>query len=158
MLKVTRETKNGQNRIILNGEIEEDTDLPSLIGAVGSSIEVACKDVREINSIGVKKWIEYFNSLQKKGVKFSFAQISPPLAEQLNSISNFSCGAPIISVLAEYLCKNCESDFRVVFKSEDLKKIGYRVPPVKCPACSSNAVFDDSPEEYFAFLIRLNKP
>ena len=74
--------------------------------------------------------------------------------EQINLISNFTCGGEVESIYVPFSCVNCKSELVGLFKCEDLKKLQLRLPDLKCSKCAGKAVFDDIPEEYFGFLMR----
>ncbi len=154
MITVTREHKNGVTSIKLSGSIDEHVDLPKEIGAMPAQVNILCREITQINSLGVKAWIDFFTRAAGAKIKFTYSECPPPIVEQLNYITNFSCGGQVLSVSVPFTCESCHKELRGVVRSEDLRKVAYKLPPIKCPKCGAKAVFDDVPEEYFAFLIR----
>jgi DNA-directed RNA polymerase subunit RPC12/RpoP/anti-anti-sigma regulatory factor len=154
MITVTREQKNGVASIKIAGTIDEHVDLQKEIGPLPAQVNVICREISQINSLGVKAWIDFFSQAAHHQIEFTFSDCPPPIVEQLNYITNFSCGGHVVSVSVPFTCENCHKELRGTVKSEDLKKVFYKLPPIKCPKCSAKALFDDVPEEYFAFLIR----
>ena len=154
MVTVTREQKNGLTSIKIAGTIDEHVDLHKEVGAMPPKVNIICRDISQINSLGVKAWIEFFTKAAGARVEFTFSECPPPIVEQLNYITNFACGATVVSVSVPFTCESCHKELRGVVRSEDLKKVAYKLPPIKCPKCAAKAHFDDVPEEYFAFLIR----
>lgn len=154
MITVTRDQKNGTTFIRIAGTIDEHVNLSVEIGALPTQVSIVCRGITQINSLGVKAWIDYFNQAVRDQVSFSFAECPPPIVEQLNYITNFGCGGKVTSVSVPFTCESCHKELRGVIKSEDLKRVAYKLPPIKCPKCGAEAHFDDVPEEYFAFLIR----
>lgn len=153
MLNVTKEPKGTGLLVKLVGTIEESVDMDKLIGPTPKELTVSCKQVTRINSVGVKAWIKYFQELQKKGTQLTFTECSISIVEQLNLISNFACGGKVESMYVPYACPKCGAELVGLFKVEDLKKLNYKVPNLKCTKCGSPEVaFDDIPEEYFSFL------
>ena len=114
----------------------------------------SCWRFSSINSVGVKAWIRYFQSLAAKGVKVSFTECSTAIVEQINLISNFTCGGRVESIYVPFACTNCKSELVGLFKTDDLKKTQLKLPDLKCSKCGGKAVFDDVPEEYFSFITR----
>ena len=154
MLNVLKE-RNGEVLVVrLVGSIEESVNFESLIGPAVPEIQVNCREVPRINSIGVKAWIKYFSSLQQRGTKLRFVECSTAIVEQINLISNFTCGGTVESIYLPFSCGGCKGEFIASFKVEDLRRIAQNVPEMTCPKCSGKAIFDDIPEEYFAFLDR----
>ncbi len=156
MLTVTREQKDGITQIRLSGIIDETVDLSKQIGPLPPSVVFVCRDISQINSQGVKVWIEFFSKAFASKIRFKFTECSPVIVEQLNYITNFACGGEVVSVLVPFFCEKCLKEIRGVIKAEDLKRVSYKLPPVQCPKCKSHATIDDVAEEYFAFLIRQN--
>lgn len=154
MLNIVKEQKGAVLEIKLSGSIEESVDFEKLVGEVSGELHVNCKEVPRINSIGVKGWIKYFSSLATKGVKLKFSHCSTAIVEQINMISNFTCGGAVESVYVPFSCQTCKAELVGLFKAEDLKKLQLKLPELKCTKCGGKAVFDDIPEEYFAFINR----
>lgn len=154
MLNVIKEQKGSTLAVRLSGSIEESVNFEQLIGAPQPEMQISTKDVPRINSVGVKAWIKYFSAAQSKGTKLTFVECSTAIVEQINLISNFTCGGRVESVYVPFSCTQCKSELVGLFKVEDLKKLGGNVPELKCTKCGGKAVFDDIPEEYFAFLSR----
>jgi len=140
--------------ITLTGSIVEDVDFEKLIGAVPSNVTVNTHGVRRMNSIGVKAWVRYFQSLQRQKISLTFEDCSTAITEQINLISNFLCGGTLTSVLVPFSCGVCKHELLISYKPLDLKGMQDEIPAQKCPKCGGEADFDDIPEEYFRFLNR----
>ncbi len=154
MINVTKESKDNAIVARFSGSIEESVNFDQLVGPVGTELHVSCKEISRINSAGVKAWIKYFQSLQAKGTKLKFFECSTAIVEQINLISNFTCGGEVESIFVPFSCTSCKSELIALFRCEDLKKRGCTAPELKCSKCSGKAVFDDIEEEYFGFLTR----
>lgn len=154
MLNVVKEQKEGMLVVRLSGAIEESVNFDQLIGPPPPALHIICKEVPRINSVGVKAWIKYFQSAQAKGTKLKFSECSTSIVEQINLISNFTCGGSVESVFVPFACANCGTELVGLFQTADLKRLQLKLPELKCSKCGGKAVFDDIPEEYFAFLTR----
>lgn len=154
MLNVTKEQNAGVLTVRLTGSIEENVNFEQLIGTPPAELVVNCKEVPRINSVGVKAWIKYFQNCQAKGTKIRFVECSIPIVEQINLISNFTCGGTVESIFVPFACVGCKSELVGLFKVADLRRIQLKLPELKCSKCGNKAVFDDIPEEYFGFLDR----
>src|SRR5262249_22789974 len=150
----TKEQKGTVLVVKLSGSIEENVSFDQLIGAPPGELHVVCKEITRINSVGVKSWIKYFSGAQQKGTKLRFQDCSTAIVEQVNLISNFTAGGAVESIYVPFSCQSCKSELVGLFKCEDLKKLSFKLPELKCSKCGNKAVFDDIPEEYFAFLMR----
>lgn len=153
MVNVSKEQQGEVLVVKLVGSIEESVDFEQLIGPVSKEIQVNCKGVTRINSVGVKAWIKYFQALKARGVNVRFAECSMAIIEQINLISNFLSGGEVLSLYVPFLCENCKAEFVALFTVEMVKKLNFKMPFAKCPKCGGKAVFDDIPDEYFYFLM-----
>lgn len=149
-----KEQKGDALHVRLIGAIQENTSLEQLIGNPPAQLIVNCKEISRINSVGVKSWIKYFQTCQSKNVKITFIECSTIIVEQMNLISNFTAGGVVESVYVPFICTSCKNEMVGLFKTEEIKKLKFVLPKVKCPKCENPAEFDDIPEEYFTFLMR----
>lgn len=154
MVNVIKEQKGNILAVRLAGSIEESVNFDQLIGPPAAEMHVNCKEIPRINSVGVKAWIKYFQGAQTKGSKLKFQECSTAIVEQINLISNFTCGGEVESIFVPFSCNNCKSELVGLFKTADLKARNMEIPDLKCTKCGGTAVFDDIPEEYFGFLMR----
>jgi hypothetical protein len=154
MVNVVKEQKGNALLVRLAGSIEESVNFDQLIGLPPGELHVNTKEVPRINSVGVKSWIRYFQAVAAKGTKLRFQECSTAIVEQINLISNFTCGGEVESIFVPFACTNCKSELVGLFKTDDLRRIGLKLPELKCSKCAGKAVFDDIPEEYFGFLTR----
>jgi anti-anti-sigma regulatory factor len=152
MLTVNKQQTKLGMLIELSGAIEENVHFEQLIGPFQGELTVSCRGVTRINSVGVKTWIRYFQTLQMQGKKFRFIEVSYPLIEQLNMISNFACGGEVESILLPFSCIQCQNEFTSTVKTSELKANKLQIPKVKCEKNECAATFDDDPEEYLYFL------
>ncbi len=147
----------------LGGRIDENTDFSHLVVLKGLEDDQMTNwechfdlaDIKFINSIGVKKWVRFFSQLTQKGVIVMFERCSEPVVEQLNAISNFSCGARVESVSLPYFCKDCRNEYVGYANVSDMKYmlLSKIAPPMACPQCkSTHTVFDEFIDEYLEFL------
>ena len=154
MINIVKEVNGGTLTVRLVGSIEESVNFEELIGATPQTLVVNTKEVSRINSVGVKGWIKYFQSLKAKGTQLHFIECSTAIVEQINLISNFTCGGSVDSIFIPFACESCKTELVGLFKTDDLKKSGLNIPSVKCSKCGGTAEFDDIPEEYLGFLDR----
>jgi len=154
LLKANKEDRNGVLVVKLEGSVEESVDFHQLIGEVGTSLIVNCRGVPRINSVGVKAWIKYFHSLSQNGTQLQFEECSTAIVEQINLISNFTCGGQVTSIYVPFLCESCKHELVGLFTTDQLKQMDFELPTLKCSKCGAEAAkFDDIAEEYFSFLM-----
>ena len=152
MLSVNKQQTDEGLLVELSGAIEENVHFEQVIGPIKGTLNVNCRGVTRINSVGVKTWIRYFQMLKSQGQPFKFTDCSYSIIEQLNMISNFSCGGEVESVLLPFSCIKCQNEFVAVCATADLKANGLKIPDVKCEKEECGAKFDDDPDEYLYFL------
>lgn len=152
MVTASRTTTPEGLVVQLSGTVEESVNLDQIIGYVDESVIVNVRDIARINSVGVKVWMRYFQSLNARGVKVVFRECSQAIVEQLNMISNFHCGAKIESILLPYYCKSCQKELVGIVQVQHLLDHHLEVPEVKCSSPDCKVQFDDDPDEYFSFL------
>jgi hypothetical protein len=152
MLNLSVEVKGKNTLVTLEGQIDETFSLEKELPEPGESLDLNCLKINRINSTGVKKWMQYLQSIMKKS-KIKFLAVSPALIEQFNLISNFGANGEVVSIALPYGCTKCGSVFTVVKTVSELTKIHGQVGNEKCPHCGDlNSEFDDVPEEYLSFL------
>ncbi len=153
MVHVTKQQKGDIFSVKLAGSIEESVDFMTLIGMPSSNrMEVNCKEVARINSMGVKAWMKFFQNVYQKGVAVRFVECSTAVVELMNMISNFACGGTVESLYVPYVCRDCKKELLGLYRVADLKKLAFKVPDLSCPKCQGTASFDDNLNEYFGFL------
>jgi hypothetical protein len=156
-VNITKEQKGDELVISFVGIMREGVELETLVGPLSGKVRFNCKGIQRINSVGVKNWVRYFESLKKTSLNIVFEHCSPAIVEQVNMISNFLQGYPMVSVYVPFACTKCGSELVGHFEVEALKKLKFEIPTLNCTKCGGVAEFDDIPEEYFNFLILGNK-
>ncbi|RZA06552.1 MAG: hypothetical protein EOP11_10035 [Proteobacteria bacterium] len=155
MLKVDIQQSAAGKIAVFHGQIDETTNFASLIGPVAGSLRVNTKDVTRINSVGAKGWMQFFQPLRASGIKVTFEGCSPAIVEQINLVAPFLCGADLDSIYLPFFCESCSTEFSSLATIPLLKASHNDVPCPNCPKCGQRMIFDDIPEEYFAFLKRI---
>jgi len=153
LINIVKEQQGEALVVFMKGSIEESVNFEELIGQVPTQLRVNCKGISRINSVGVKAWIKYFSGLQANGVNLTFYECSTAIVEQINLISNFSCGGKVESIFVPFSCGSCNSELVGLFTADQIKQLNFEIPNLKCTKCGQDAAFDDIPEEYFGFLM-----
>jgi hypothetical protein len=136
----------------LSGPINEDSDFDKLLASLQSCSQVRMDlaGINRINSCGVREWVNFVRA-QPGTVTFEFENLSPPIVNQVNMISNFTGSATILSVQAPFFCTECNREARETVLVEQGKQ---PLPTAECPQCGSAMEFDDFEDSYFAFLAK----
>lgn len=131
----------------LDGTIDEFAQLPPP-ESLPSAVTFDLGAIRRINSLGVRKWMQYLASLAERPV--TLVRCPPAVVEQLNCIRNFRGHAKIESVLLPYACDACS---RVNYVTMELQpNAASKVPATSnCTTCGAECEFDDVADRYLGF-------
>lgn len=155
------DVKNDYMMIEIEGDITENADFSnSLPVNLTKNLMIVCKNIKKINSTGVKKWFNFFDGLCKKNHVLIFKALSPLLVEQKNQISNFLADGELYTIMIPFQCKESkcskefyiESDLEAITPLINFEDQTFNASP-ECPFCKgSNTEFGDFVDEYFSFL------
>ena len=141
-----------ETRVMLEGDISEESDFRGLVSSASSPLVLDLRSVVQINSCGVREWINFVRQLEKQGCNLTFANCPPPIVRQLNMISNFKGPGVIRSVLAPYYCDDCNRDEMKPI-SIGVESMNFEiVETIPCPECGEDMEFDDMPDSYLEFM------
>jgi ABC-type transporter Mla MlaB component len=148
-------TESGEPLVVLTGEIDENADLARLATQIRGPLTLDLKEVRRINSAGVREWVNFMRQIEHvKGVKL--ARCSMAMVNQLNMIYNFKGAAAVESFFAPYSCDPCDKEVDVLLTVDvhfpDPSQL--QPPKASCPRCGGALEFDDIPERYFSFIVQ----
>ena len=151
MFVIKRDPNASTPKVSFSGVIDETSEFQSL-NALGSTLQIQCREVIRINSIGIKLWRDFFREFRSRGGKVQFLELPPPLVMTVNYISDFIEPGEILSVCLPYHCARCNAlTLEAVTLAEAKDVVGTR-SKVQCSKCGSDAAIDEQPDEYLAFL------
>jgi hypothetical protein len=151
MLTIHTIEKDGEPTYFLEGSIDEADEFYSLQVNSKNELHVDGMGVTRINSVGVKKWIRFFETAKVKNVRVYFYRVSPALVEQFNMIKNFGIGGTMVSAVFPFLCPDCAHTNAVIRTKEDSVEDLDRVTQA-CEECGkTNLKFDDDIDSYKYF-------
>ncbi len=95
----------------------EATNFASLLGKIATDQAIFdVSGVRQISSIGVKKWVLFLERLCGRGVDVRFERASPQFLSQAAMIRNFlGCGR-VVSALVPYSCLDCGKEIEELIR------------------------------------------
>jgi anti-anti-sigma regulatory factor len=152
MLTAKLQLEGDQLRAELQGSLNEYSDLSQIIGSVPTTLEVNCKSLQRINSIGLRAWIEYFGKLREKGVRLRFRECSPAVIGCQNFVMNFMALTEIESLSVPFFCDKCQEEFCETVNVSEIARQNLHLEPKPCPTCHTPAELDEDETVYFAFL------
>ena len=149
------ESQDRHDKIYFSGHINEDAEecLADLAAKLAPACTINFKEVKSINSCGVRAWINFIRILEN-GRTIEFEECPPEVVSQINMIPNFKGNSSINSVYATYSCENCDLQNLHLFKKglNLPKAINEVLPEVTCPNCSETMEMEELEEEFFNWI------
>ncbi len=142
------------NEYRLSGVIDEHANLDFLRGVQGR-ITVNIRDVRRINSVGVRQWMEAMRAIPTTA-NVELVEARPPIVDQINMVAGFLGRAKLLSFYAPMVCPNCDHQEEIQLDVAACKAAGGALPSHPCPRCPGSVMeLDDVEEEFTSFLHEL---
>ena len=150
-MEIKKEIKNGKPIIRLSGPIDESMgDIGNIQFDVPRLLEVNCKDVNRVTSIGIMRWVKSFKAVREQGIKLQFTECSPTIIRQGSMLlTGFLRKDEIASIGLPFFCEECRVETITYNDVAGLEKKNFELPEVNCKNCGKPAEFDDVPELYF---------
>jgi hypothetical protein len=150
-MEIKKEVKNGIPLIRLMGPIDETMgDIGAIQLDSTKTVEVNCKDITRVTSIGIMRWVKAFKVLREQGIKLQFTECSPTIIRQGSMLlTGFLRKEEIASIGLPFFCEECRIETVTYNEVKDLEKNNFDLPVVNCKQCGKPAEFDDVPELYF---------
>jgi hypothetical protein len=145
---VARRSREFPGTWIVSGVIDENADL-SFLETLSAPTRLNMKDVRRINSYGVRAWIEAIRKVPA-GVPLDFVECSSAVIDQTNMVAGFLGRGKVSSFFAPMVCSNCGRECDELFHTDEYQREG-RLPDVSCDRCGGALVVDDLEEHYLLF-------
>lgn len=140
--------KQGKDAIEVNlrGKITEIVELDASQIPAGRPILIDAGGVSNLNSLGVRNWVRFLDTLCAKSPQVALARFSPMLVFQASMISTFLSRARVVSFLSPWYCAECENTLEIEHGLQD--ELPHSVP---CPKCKSPMEFDSDLDSYQTF-------
>ena len=110
---------------------------------------VNVKNIRRINSYGVRSWIEAMRHVPR-GASFELMECPPTVVDQINMVAGFVGRGQVTSFYAPMECEACGRQEDRLFYVADYQRIGH-LPPVACGSCGGPMHIDDLEDQYLLF-------
>ncbi len=139
-------------RFSIKGMVTSSGELAPMLAMVPPSVTVTMDlgGLRAFTSSGVQGWLLFLKGLRDKGCDLLFERCSPAVVKQTMAISDFLAGGAVRSLIAPYVCPDCDDE-----AEEELVVVAGKPPPVassrRC-SCGSEMEFDDLPQPYVELL------
>ncbi len=145
--------RDGVSHVAIAGIIDEDNELAALVDQIPpGAVRIDLGQVRRINSLGVRDWVEWVKRLEAKHVQVVLVACSPAVIAQLNMIFGFAGQGAVESFYIPYVCPSCDVDRTLLVAVAALGPPPHEPPPCTCDQCGQAMEFDDVAASYFMFL------
>ena len=125
---------DGSGVYLLAGMIDAYLDISSLLESSSPQLKLDLKGVKDINSVGVKKWEEAMQQLKDSGKSVAYQGCSTPFVSQCNFVPELSAGIEVYSLYVIFECEECDAYLTQKFETKDLD-LDNLPPEVSCPEC-----------------------
>ncbi|MBN20687.1 MAG: hypothetical protein CL678_05300 [Bdellovibrionaceae bacterium] len=149
-----RPDSNGNTEIHLDEKIDDSTNFQEALGTPDGNIILYCGEVKRINSVGIRNWIQYFSKLTSAGKTLTLKECSFAIVQQINDVKGFTCNGTVESIYLPFVCSETGDEIQILKTVQELSVPGYDVNAETCAECPGELEFDDIEEEYFHFLKR----
>ena len=152
-LKWTCTGEGPTKRFAVVGELDEKCDLSALVAELGPTNVFDLEGIERINSMGVKSWVQFMSSVEAAGRHIDYVRCSPVVVGQLNNVTTFRGTALVTSVMAPFLCPQCDHEATTVI---DMSANAFEqiARGKTCRSCGAAMEFDDLPAHYLSFSER----
>jgi hypothetical protein len=136
-------------RFVIQGMVTNHGELAPMLAAAPerATITIDLGGLRAFTSSGVQGWLVFLHALRGKGCKLRFERCSPAVVKQTMAISDFLAGGAVASLLAPYVCPDCDAE------AEEELHVGKGNPAASKPCrCGAEMEFDDLPQPYNELL------
>ncbi len=160
--KVEQSTIGDELNLVLSGTIDEDVQFPVLDITTVKKINFDLKDVKSINSVGIREWLNWIKPLSEK-TRVTMKNCPKTLVFQFNMVEGFlPKGSQVESLYVPFFCEKCDLEENVLFHiGKEIKVEGgnvsvhfdlEKIKPCKEAACELS--MDVTEAKYFHFLKR----
>ncbi len=143
-------TQGTHQLLSLSGVIDENADL-SPIAQIEVDTEINLKEIRRINSFGVRAWIDAIRRIPAE-VRLTFVECPPPVVDQCNMVTGFLGHGVLKSFYAPMTCEECDEQHNQLFDTQECRNNGGKLPSTPCPRCGRDMEVDDLEEQYLLFV------
>jgi hypothetical protein len=130
--------------IVMEGPITEFSALRTADVPAGKPVILDTGGVTSINSLGVRTWLVFMDSLTRRASQVTIRRLATVLVAQTVAIRGFLGRAQIESFMVPWLCGSCSRTLELLHRS------GEEIRPHPCPKCGKSMILDDLPEWYAA--------
>ena len=140
-----------RTRVVIKGDITEATRFDDLLPVMVGRVDFDLSQVRYMNSLGVREWVEFLRKAPAQGYEFHACSVAFIL--QASLVEGVTGRGTVSSFFAPYACERCDyTDERLLQTAAVLATEDRTPPEFACPRCGDRLALDDIPDRYLAFL------
>ena len=137
-------------RVVIKGDITEASRFDDLVPALVGRVDFDLSQVRYMNSLGVREWVEFLRAAPIQGYELHACSVAFVLQACL--VEGVLGRGTVSSFFAPYACERCERTEERLLQTAAVLAAEDRQPPVFACRCGGELALDDIPERYLAFL------
>ena len=162
VFKVEQKPNGTELNLLLSGVIDEDVQFPAIDVAPFKNVFFDLKDVKSINSVGIREWLNWITPIASKS-QVTMKNCPKTLVFQFNMVEGFlPKGSLVQSMYVPFFCEKCDLEENVLFEvGKEIKVTGSNVTvdfdleKIKpCKEASCELSMDVTEAKYFHFLKR----
>lgn len=146
------ESNDTEGRLSLAGVIDEDVDFTNYDISKFTSLHLNLKDIKSINSCGIREWIKWMASSQASSIVFE--NCPKVIVDQINMVQGFlPSQAKVQSFFVPYFSEDSGEEKNVLFQyGTEFDDSGLKQEPEVKDASGNLMEMDIVEAKYFKFL------
>ncbi len=162
--KVGQSTDGSELTLTLSGTIDEDVQFPAINLTPIKQITFDLKDVKSINSVGIREWLNWIKPMSEK-CQITMKNCPKTLVFQFNMVEGFlPKGSRVASLYVPFFCEKCDLEESILFNvgqevqvkdsAVNIKFDLSKIKPCKVDVADCELTMDVTEAKYFHFLKR----
>lgn len=140
--------------LALEGRVTEESDLVGVICGLSGGLTLDLGDLRFINSIGLRNWVQMLQRLEREGRRVVIRRCCEPMVMNMSMIPETLGHARVVSFMAPHECNECGLEevhcIEVVAWAKALAQGTLPAPP--CKECGEPMELSEAKERYAQFV------
>lgn len=145
--KIDIVNENGTQKVYIRGNVDEDAEFESLKKIEGTLV-VNFKDVKTINSCGIRTWVNFLKEIQ--GRQVIYEECPPIIVRQMNMVPSFLGSAKVTSIYAPYVSEDTDEEKLVLYTADKFTAPGFKLPET-IDGEDGEMELDGNPQQYLSF-------
>lgn len=154
-------TSSGAQSLRFSGDIDESFDFSAFVVNPGQDLVLNLKEVRSLNSVGLRSWLLWMKDLRNKVPRIYFQNCPQSVVTQMNILEGFLPMEAIVeSFEVPFYCDECGTEEAFLARrgtdfvegtTDHHESMDFKLER-SCPKCKAVMTLDASADKYFNFL------